>query len=355
MADLDDARLYSTFDPTNMLARIDGLPRQCLQAWRGALDFTLPADYSTVDKVVVLGMGGSAIGGDLLRCLALEQSTIPVAVHRDYDLPPWVDERTLVIASSYSGNTEETVSSFSAALSTPARKLVVTTGGRLKALAEEARVPVLHLDTAMEPRTAFGYSFFSLLGFAQKLGIVSLDRGEVEETLRIAEEGSATMGRHVPAERNTAKQLATRLGDRLIVVYGAGVLSPVAFRWKTQFNENSKESAFAETLPELNHNSVVGYNLPPWLAGRTSVVMLRSSLLNPRILKRYDVTAELLTNAGFACEFVDARGRSSLAHMVSTVHVGDYASYYLALLNSVDPSPVAVIDRLKRRLAEPGG
>jgi glucose/mannose-6-phosphate isomerase len=316
------------------------------------MSFPLPSDYSNVDKVVILGMGGSAIGGDLVRALALEQGKVYVLVHRDYNLPSLVDARTLVIASSYSGNTEETISSFNRALKTPAKKVVITTGGKLEALAAESGVPVFTFHYQAEPRTAFGYSFFSLLAIFQRLGLISIERKDIDETIMVLEELSPRLDKGVSLENNPAKQLATKLIGRLIIVYGSGVLSKVAYRWKTQLNESSKTSAFHECFPELNHNAVVGYRFPSWLKQKAFVVLLYSHSLHPRILMRYDVTSDILTDAGIAHEIVEATGESPLCQIMSAVFFGDYVSYYLAMLNKVDPSPVAIIDYLKGRLAE---
>jgi len=352
MTNLDDPKVYIKFDPSNMLRRIGELPQQCLNAWHSAMGFALPPDYSNVDKVVILGLGGSAIGGDLVSTLALEEGKIPILVHRDYDLPPLVDARTLVITSSYSGNTEETISSFNKALETPAKKVVVTTGGRLEALAAASGVPAFIFHYQAEPRTAFGYSFFSLLAIFHRLGLISIDREDIDETIRVLEELSPRLDKGVSLKINPAKQLANRLLGRLVIVYGAGILSKVAYRWKTQLNESSKTSAFHECFPELNHNAVVGYRLPSWLRQKAFVVLLCSPSLHPRILMRYKVTAEILVDAMIPHEVVDAPGESPLSQIMSAVFFGDYVSYYLAMLNEVDPSPVAIIDYLKARLAE---
>jgi len=349
---LDDPQVYTRFDPSNMMGRIRELPQQCRQAWASATDFSLPSDYSKVDKVIILGMGGSAIGGDLVSGLVLEKDGLPVLVHRDYDLPSSVDSRTLVIASSYSGNTEETLSAFAQALKTPAKKLAITTGGQLKALAEEKGIPVFTYHYVAEPRAAFGYSFFSILGLLHKLGVLSINSQDVEETINFLQELLPKLDGGVPLNANPAKQLATKLLGRLALVYGAGILSKVALRWKTQFNENSKTWAFAECFPELNHNAVVGYRFPPWLAKKAFVVLLRSPSLHPRTQIRYQVTADLLTNAGVEHEAIKAQGESYLSQIMSAVLFGDYVSYYLAILNQVDPSPVAAIDHLKERLGK---
>jgi glucose/mannose-6-phosphate isomerase len=335
-----------------MLGRIGELPRQCRDAWQSAMGLALPPDYSRVDKAIILGMGGSAIGGDLISALAAEQGAMPVLVHRDYHLPSSVDATTLVIASSYSGNTEETLSAFAQALKTPAKKLAITTGGRLKALAEESSVPLFAFHYPAEPRSAFGYSFFSILGILHKLGLISIDAKDIEQAIATAEELWPKLDKDKPLEHNPAKQLATRLWGRLTVVYGAGALSKVALRWKTQLNENSKAWAFSECFPELDHNAVVGYRFPSWLAERVFVVLLRSPLLDLRIQARYQVTAEILSQAGVEYEVIEAQGKSLLSQVMSTVLIGDYVSYYLAILNQVDPSPVDAIDYLKQRLGK---
>lgn len=351
MANLDAPEIYQRFDPSNMIGRIGELPQQCLKAWQGAIDFPLPPDYADVDKVIIVGVGGSAIGGDMVRTLAMLEGKATVLVHRDYNLPQTVDERTLVIASSYSGNTEETLSAFSQALQTTAKKLAITTGGRLETLSLEKGIPVFTFRYKAEPRVAFGYSFFSLLAFFKKLGLITIEPQDVDETVRVLEELALNLDRSIPIKANRAKQLAVRLSGRLVTIYGAGILSKVAFRWKTQLNECSKVWAFAECFPELNHNAIVGYRYPAGINQKAFVIMLRSALFHPSILIRYEITADLLNDAGVDHEVVEAKGESPLSQMMSAVLLGDYVSYYLALLNGVDPSPVDAIDYMKGRLA----
>ena len=352
MMDLDNLNLYAKTDPSNMLRRIGELPQQCRDAWQSAAKLDLPSDYAKVEKVIILGMGGSAIGGDLASSLAIEQGAMPILVQRDYNLPASVNKKTLVIASSYSGNTEETLSAFGQALKTRARKLAITTGGQLKALAEQNGIPLFTFKYLAEPRAALGYSLFSILGILQKLGLLQLSDSDVAQAISTLDELSPRLDKNMPSISNPAKQLAARLFDRLAVIYGAGILSKVALRWKTQFNENSKAWAFAEYLPELDHNSVVGYNFPEWLRQKALVVMLNSPSLHPRIRARFQITAEIMTRAGIEHETVEAQGATLLAQMMSTIFLGDYVSYYLAILNRTDPAPVATIDYLKQRLGK---
>jgi len=352
--DLDDALAYSRFDPSGMRTFLHQFPAECRRAWQRVSRFRLPATYAGVDRVLIAGMGGSAAGGDIVRHLAASETKVPIWVHRDYGLPSFVDEDTLVIFSSYSGNTEETLSAFAASLSTPAMKLVITTGGRLGYLAEQQGIPVLLMDYQSPPRAAFPHSFTSLLGILVRLGLLSDRSADWQEALLILDRLSAELIETTPLVSNRAKQLATRMQGSLAVIYGAELLSGVARRWKTQLNENSKTWAFCELFPELNHNAAVGYELPSWAKEKVFVVLLCSPSLHPRNILRYEATAELLTRAGINCEMVNPQGESPLAQVMSLVLLGDYLSFYLAILNRTDPTPIDSIDFVKSYLARPG-
>jgi glucose/mannose-6-phosphate isomerase len=349
---LDDPKVYKKYDPEGMIERIKDLPAQCKQAWQAAMDFDLPPHYANVDKVVIVGMGGSAIGGDLVRSLAETEAKIPIIVHRDYGLPAYVDARTLLIASSYSGNTEETLSAFEAALGAGYKKMAMTTGGKLEQLAKENNIPVFKIEYVAQPRAALGYGFFPAVCFMQKLGFISDKTDDVAEAVQIMESLSARLDEKSPLKNNPAKQLAGRLRGCLPVIYGAGITAQVGHRWKTQDNENGKAWAFYEVFPELNHNATVGFPQPKEIASKIRVVFLRSPGFNERIKLRYEITAELLKRAGVAHEFVDSEGVSPLAQMMSLIMMGDFTSYYLAILYKTDPTPVKVIDYLKERLAK---
>lgn len=351
MTEADNSELKK-LDPGDMLARIHEVPWQCQQAWQMAEDFDLPKDYSTVNKVLIIGMGGSAIGGDLVSSLVAPEAKIPIIVYRGYDLPAFVDDSTLVIASSYSGNTEETLSAFNQALETGARKLVITTGGKLKNIADENGIPVLTFSYRSQPRAALAFSFLPILCFLQKLGFIGNKSAEVTKAVEVLQNLSRRIDETRPVEQNPARQLAEKLHGHLPVIYGAGLLSEVAHRWKTQINENSKAWSFYEVFPELNHNAVVGYQFPPELAEKITVVLLRSELLAKPVQLRYEVTCQLLERAGVRYESVNGEGTSALSQILSLVLFGDYASYYLAILYRIDPSPVETINYLKEQLAQ---
>lgn len=352
MFNLDDQASYDSIDKSGMGRLIHDLPAQCRRAWESASQFKPPSDYSSVDKVVILGMGGSAIGGDLLKAAAGPLAKPQLYVHRDYNLPEFVDSNTLVIASSYSGNTEETLSGFKQALGSDCRKLVFSTGGKLTALAHEHDVPVFVIDHVSPPRAALGYSLMPLLAVMQNLGFLSGKSAEVESALSAIQKLNEKWQKNTPQAGNAAKQLALALYGKIPVIYSAGILTDVGRRWKTQINENSKAWAFFEVLPELNHNAVLGYSFPGGSKDSLYVVFLRCPSLHPRTLVRYRITGELLERKSIPHQYLDSDGSNPLEHVLGLVLLGDWVSYYLALLYGIDPSPVPEIDLLKQRLAE---
>jgi len=349
--DIDDVSAYRALDADGMLDRLHEFPGECQRAWDMATGFDLPESFSAADKVVVLGMGGSAIGGDLVASLATSESRATVAVHRGYDLPAFVDRRTLVVASSYSGNTEETLTAFEQAMKSGALTLAITTGGKLKEIAEASNVPTFVFDYKSPPRAALPYSFMTLLCFLGRLGLLHDRSADVGKMISILRQRAAALKEEVPLRSNQAKQIASDLAGHLAVIYGGEALSEVAHRWKTQINENSKGWAFYELFPEMNHNSVVGYEFPPKLNAQIHVVMLASSFLSPRVQLRYEVAGRLLKRAGVSFQTVYGSGEDLLSDMMSLVLLGDYVSYYLALLNGTAPGPVHAIDYLKNELA----
>jgi glucose/mannose-6-phosphate isomerase len=352
MVDLDNLPIYRQLDTSGMLNHLREFPNQCQRAWENLLKLELPRDYTRIDKVIILGMGGSAISGEIVRRLALAESKVLVWVHRDYGLPPFVDEDTLVIASSYSGNTAETFSAFTESLKTPAKKLVLTGGGKLKELAEKEGIPIFMIDYHAPPRAAFPHSFIPLVGIFQKLNLLKDKSTDLQEALQILNKLSKDLVETTPHASNPAKQLATKLRGYLVIIYGAEILSEIAQRWKAQLNENSKTWAAFELFPELNHNAVVGYEFPSQVKERIFVVLLHSASFHPQSQLRYEATAKLLAKAGISHEFVEATGATTLAQVLSLVLFGDYVSLYLAILNRIDPTPVDSIDFVKKYLAQ---
>lgn len=349
---LDDAGIYNQLDPQRMRERIAELPLQCRDAWANVQRLELPRAYADIDHILILGMGGSAMGGDLTRALTQKECRVPITVVREYAAPMFVGARTLAIASSHSGNTEETIAAFQDAHTRGAKLLAITGGGKIAELAQQWHAPLIKINYASRPRAALGHSFVPLVGVLHKLNLIADPSRAVEEAIRVMEDWQREIREDVPSARNPAKQLAQKIFGRTPIIYGGGFLSEVAHRWKTQFNENAKSFAFFEIMPELNHNAVVGYEFPATARDQFIVLMLISSFDPPRIRARFEVTRELLAKNKIPCEVIAPRGESALAHLLASIHFGDYVSYYLALLNNADPTPNVNIDLLKRRLAE---
>jgi glucose/mannose-6-phosphate isomerase len=350
---LDDPEIYPHLDPQHMLGHIRDVPGMIEKAWQAALRLPLPPEYSRVNRLAILGMGGSAIGGDLLAGLVSSESPASISVHRGYNLPAFVDCDTLVIASSYSGTTEETLSAFRQALSRPAKKLVITTGGELLKLAAEHNIPAFIFDYQSPPRAAMPINLMALIGIAQKLDLIADKTADVKEALSVLTEVERELNPSVPKHENPAKQLAHVLHGKLAVIYGAEFLAEVAHRWKGQINENSKAWAFYAALPEINHMDITGFTFPGGFNTEVQVIMLCSPLFHPRILRRYDVTAEMLKLEGIEYMRIEGTGRSPLAQVMGLMLLADYVSYYLALLYGTNPYPILAVDQFKTKMEAP--
>lgn len=349
---LDSTATYDRLDPSALYDRIAALPDQIAQAWAAARALDLPVSYGDAERVVVLGMGGSGIGGSLLRALAIDLGgTIPVEIVRGYRLPAHIDARTLVFASSNSGNTEETTAAFAEAVASGARCVAITTGGRLLEIARQQDIPALTFEWAAEPRSALGWSFASLLAITGRLGLVPDVSDEIDAALAHMRSLAAALGRDVPESSNPAKQMARTWGGRLPVVIGSDALAPVAYRWRTQINENGKSWAIADELSEFNHNAPVGYGLPSAGVPLLHATLLRHAAIHPRIALRIDLSIAQMRAAGVNASVLDVPGDTVLRQMLWAIQFGDFASYYLGILNGADPSEVRALDWLKNKLS----
>ena len=352
MSELDGAEVYRRLDPSGMGAYVEGLPEQVADAWAAAKRVELPASMRQPSQLVVLGMGGSAIGGDLLRMLAARVSPVPVRVFRGYNAPPRLDARAIVVASSNSGGTEETLSAFEQTLQTAAMPFVSTTGGRLLEIARARGIPSYVYAFPSPPRAALGHGCMPLVRLAEHAGVLPRQDEAVAEAVGVMQALRDEIAARVPEQDNRAKRMARALHGRLPIVFGAEHLAEAAHRWRCQFAENSKSWALSDELPEANHNTIVGLGLPAGVIPDVRAIFLRAASLHPRVAARYELTRQALSDAGIESDLVDGRGSGALAELFSTIHFGDYVSYYLAILNGADPTPIGPIDRFKARLAE---
>ena len=340
MANLDDPKLYDELDPTGLRRRIRGLPEDCASAWQAAQSFPLPWAPGTANSIAVGGMGGSAIAGDLVQDLAAPNATVPISVVRGFDLPYRMGPNSQAILCSYSGNTEETLALYRQAVQAGARVLVIAGGGAICQEAESDGVPILRVETRGEPRSAVGYNLLLLLGAVSKLGVIATGDNEIASAVSSLRRQNDICGEDVATNDNPAKQLALEMEGKTVVVYGGGVLSGVARRWKTQLNENAGAWSFFETVPELLHNAIEAYNAP---SDGITVVTLQPGGAGQALERRYELLGRMLLRSGVAHHTPTIPGGTPLAQVLTALALGDWASYYLALINRVDPSPTPAI------------
>ena len=323
-----------------MLDLIEGLPRMVAEAW--ALSADPPVAPMHPKVVVTLGLGGSGIGGDLLRSILADEAPFPVIGVKDYHVPAFLTKDALVLACSYSGGTEETLSAYEQATSAGASCVVITSGGDLLERARRRGHPAVVVPTGLPPRAALAYLFIPMLGVLHRAGAVRSFEAEVREAARL----------DADRFRARAEGLAGRLVERIPVIYSATpFLEPVAQRWKDQLNENAKTFAAWNTFPELNHNETVGWGVDGSLAGLIHVIILHDRLQPARLGQRVAITKELAFHRAGGLDEFTSEGEHKLSRLLSLILLGDLVSWNVAIKRDVDPTPVAVIDELKRTLA----
>lgn len=351
MSILDQPEHWMSYDPKSMHMLVEKLPEQVKDTIREGRNLSI-SSTGTIQVIVVTGLGGSAIGGDLARSVAGRDLKKPFIVNRDYELPAFVGSSTLLFACSYSGNTEETLSAYRQAEKAKASIVCITSGGKLKKLADAGGHPVLLLPAGLPPRAALGHSLFMLLSAMQALEVIPDMTGSLEETLDLLVKLRDRYNPMQPAASNPAKRIAVSLCGKIVAIYGSGaILDATAFRWRSQIEENSKNLAFHHVLPEMNHNELVGWLHPAEVLQRISVLLLRDKGDHPQVQRRFELTKEIITGKAGALQEVWSEGVSLLARVMSLIYLGDYVSLYLSYLNKTDPTPVEVIDYLKRQLS----
>ncbi len=350
---LDDLDRFKQLDTLNMIGEIDGLPDQLDLAYQQGMQHDLPK-WDGFRQVLIAGMGGSAIGADLLASYSAALAPLPVSVHRDYGLPLYArGPATLAICSSHSGNTEETLDAFDAALKAECRLIAVTTGGELQKRAQAANVPVWTFEHNGQPRAAVGFSFGLLLAMFQRLGFIPDQKEALEDAIASMKRSQQRIRPDIRTVKNPAKRYAGQLMGRWVTIVGSGLMNVVARRWKGQMNEVAKAAANFEMLPEADHNTLAAtMNPDEVLNPHTMTLFLRAPSDHPRNRLRSDLTRNAFMLEGMNTDFVDARGHTPLAHMWTTILFGDYMAYYLAMGYGVDPTPVHALVEFKQAMTE---
>lgn len=355
MIDLDQPSAFESIDTEGVLGSVEKLGQQCREGWSiGSAAESLPATEG-IDSVIVLGMGGSGVSGDVVQAVAEPRLLQPFRVIKGYGpLPDWVGRNTLALAVSYSGSTEETVAALEDAHGKGARIVTISSGGPLAEKAREYGLTHVAIPSGLQPRASLGYLALPLLAVLDKMGLVSEMSADVEETVAVLEDLAVRCDRSVPAATNPAKALANDLRGKIGVIYGGSAVSQTAaMRFKCDINEYGKVPAFWNAFPELDHNEIVGWTGLTEITKETfHLVHLRDADESPRVALRFEITHDLVGQNLAGMTEVRSEGVSPLARLFSLVFITQLASIYVGLAQEVDPGPVAVIQELKSRLAD---
>ncbi|MFQ5928319.1 MAG: bifunctional phosphoglucose/phosphomannose isomerase [Acidobacteriota bacterium] len=350
---LDDPEEIRRLDQEGMLTILQSFDQQLEEALEIGLQAKLSTETRTIQNILVCGLGGSAIGGDFLRAYLGTDLNIPLLVNRNYSIPGFVDESTLALLCSYSGNTEETISAFHEAHQASCRIICLSSDGQIRRLANDHNYPCLQIPGGLPPRTAWGYSAIPLLVVFSRLGLISDRCDEVRRSLSWVRTRIALYGLDSPTEENAAKKLALDVYEKVPIIYGSqDRLEMVATRWRGQFCENGKQLAYSSSLPEMNHNEIVGWKHPARTLRQFVQIFLRDRDDHPRVQLRAEITREFVAENLGSCLEYWTEGETWLERLWTLILLGDYASVYLAFLNQENPTPVAVIQDLKNRLKE---
>jgi glucose/mannose-6-phosphate isomerase len=349
---LDDMDEIREIDKSNMLSFCTDVPKHYAEAAR--LAQKLSVGYPKPATIVVAGMGGSAISGELLKDWTRNTITMPIEVNRDYTLPAYADKNTLVIVTSYSGETEESLSTFLDATKRGCMTVCISSGGVLQKFSEKLGIPHLQVPVGIAPRATLPYLFLPLPILLEKMGLVSNVAPEISATINALKQVSTANSPDKHLIDNFSKSLASNICGTVPVVYGFGVYRAVAQRFKTQFNENSKLPAKWEVFSELDHNEIVGWEDRGKLTKNFSALLVRDKAEPVEVRSRIETTKKLIQPAVSNMFEVWAQGETALAKMLSTICIGDFTSVYLAILRKIDPTPVKTIDLLKEQIKQTG-
>ncbi len=354
MSILNDIEKIRETDPENLYNQIFDFPEQIEKAFKIADSFKIMSeDFAGITNIAVIGMGGSAIGADLVGSFLSGKLLVPFQVCRNYKLPEYIDDESLVIASSYSGDTEETLSALDDAIERKAMIVGITTGGMMADVAGLNSIPLIIIPQGLQPRSALAYSFVILIILLEKIGLIKNASAEIKAVGQKLKGYRENYVEAVPIDKNMAKRLAQRLTGTIPLIYSGPTLTDsVAYRWKCQICENAKILSFANQFPEFNHNELVGYS--DFLIENKDlfkVIFLRDQDDHPQIKSRMDIVKGIIEEMEIEVIEIYSRGDQQLERMLSLIQLGDYLSYYLAIASNNDPSPIKIINSLKELLS----
>lgn len=341
-------------DKSNMLDLLLDFPLQCKAALDVAKHVNILFEKRDFKKIVFAGLGGSAIGADVVKSYLYFESKIPIVVYREYELPAYIDSSTLVFMSSYSGNTEETLGAYAQAKEKGACLIAISSGGQLKEYAKNDNVTFVEIPKGLPPRCALGYLSIIPLCVLAKLSLIKEVNLSIEQTVEVLQDlRNKNLSPRIGQRNNVAKYVAGKLFNKFAVIYSSSIHFDVcATRFRSQIAENSKALSSSHVFPEMDHNEIVGWQNPKKLFKNFVVIMLRDKGVHPRVAKKMDITCDILKKDGVSILEIWSRGEDLLSRVFSLIYIGDFISYYLAILYGVDPTPVDKVTYLKNKLAK---
>jgi glucose/mannose-6-phosphate isomerase len=342
------AEYVKKYDPQNQFEVLINTYKQAEFAWNNKFDLSsLP--NKKFDSIIVTGLGGSAISGDLLQNFLRTEIKLPYFVNRNYNIPSFVNENTLLIVSSYSGNTEETISVFEQSLKTKCSIICITTGGRVEEMANQNSIPIVKIKPGLQPRYALGLSFFSLLKVFQELQLIENHNDVVNNIIKLWKKN----GEKFSEENNLAFNYAEKIIGFIPVIYScADVTSAAGYRFKCQLNENSKIHAFSNVIPELNHNEIIGWESQLEKQFRTKLINILDEEYHPQIKKRFEITSKLAAASNTDVINLKSDEKKFKVRLMDLIYLIDWITYYAALLRAADPTEIKNINILKDRLSK---
>lgn len=351
---LDNPQEIKKIDKENVYGSIEALPEQCLHAWEDVGKIKIPENYRNFKNIVVCGMGGSSLGAHVIQALFKESLKVPLILVRDYHLPGFVDQDSLIVLSSYSGTTEETISCSEEAIKKNLRCFVISTGGKLEELARQQDFPfykiVPKFNPSNQPRMAIGYSVFGQIAVFSKLGLIQVKKDEVIKLTGFIESLKEKYNLKILLQNNPAKQLAEKAKDKIINLVSAEHLQGALHVFNNQLNENSKNFSNFFYIPELNHHLMEGLKNPQTLKENTFFVFFESDLYSPKIQKRFTITQEVVTKNGIDLKAVKLNGKTALEQTLELITFGAYVNFYLSMLYGINPAPIPWVDFFKAEL-----
>lgn len=341
-------------DKSDMLGLLLDFPQQCQAALDIAKRVKINFTKTSFTKIVFAGLGGSAIGADLVRNYLYAESKLPISVFREYELPAYIDESTLLIVSSYSGNTEETLASYKQVKAKGVTLIAISSGGALKEYAQQDNFTFIQIPQNLPPRCALGYMSVIPLCVLSRLGLVRDHLSSINQMINVLSDlREKNLNPNITRKDNLAKSLALKLWNKFVVIYSESMHFDVcAVRFRGQLAENAKALASSHVFPEMNHNEIVGWQNPAKCFKNFVVVMLRDKENHPRTARRFDITKDILKKEGIEVLEIWSRGEGLLSRIFSLIYIGDFISLYLAILYGLNPTPVDRVTYLKNRLAK---